>query len=74
MKHQSDNFDTNRYCRRVIVETKFSVLKRKVGADIKSRIFRIQKKEISSKIILANLDRILLLVIIEVFYRANILE
>jgi hypothetical protein len=58
MKHQSDNFNTNRYCRRVIVETKFSVLKRKFGADIKSRIFLIQKKEISSKIILANLDRI----------------
>jgi hypothetical protein len=74
MKHQSDNFDTNRCCRRVIVETKFSVLKRKFGADLKSRIFRIQKKEISCKIILANLDRILLLVIIEVFYRANNLE
>ncbi len=67
----TDNFDFIRYRKRVLVETKFSVLKRRFGADLKSRSFQIQKKEISCKMILANLDRFILFVWIEVFYRAE---
>ena len=67
----TDNFDFVRYRKRVLVETKFSVLKRRFGADLKSRSFQIQKKEISCKIILANLDRFILFVWIKVFYRAK---
>jgi hypothetical protein len=70
-KEMTDNFDFLRYRKRVLVETKFSVLKRRFGADLKSRSFQIQKKEISCKIILANLDRIILFVWTEVFYRAT---
>jgi len=69
-KEMTDNFDFVRYRKRFLVETKFSVLKRRFGADLKSRIFQIQKKEISCKIILANLDRFIQLIRIEVFYRA----
>jgi hypothetical protein len=71
-KEMTDNFDFCRYRKRVLVETKFSVLKRRFGADLKSRIFQIQKKEISCKIILANLDRFIQFVWMEVFYRAEI--
>jgi len=70
-KEMTDNFDFVRYRKRVLVETKFSVLKRRFGADLKSRSFQIQKKEISCKIILANLDRFIQFVWIEVFYRAG---
>jgi len=69
-KEMTDNFDFARYRKRVLVETKFSVLKRRFGTDLKSRSFQIQKKEISCKIILANLDRFILFVWVEVFYRA----
>jgi len=71
-KEMTDNFDVFRYRRRVMVETKFSVLKRRFGADLKSRSYKIQLKEISCKIILANLDRFILFCWIEVFYRAGI--
>ena len=37
------------YPRRQLVETKFSVLKRKFGGDLKARKFRIQIKEIASQ-------------------------
>lgn len=57
--------------KQVLVETKFSVLKRRLGADLKSRSFQIQKKEISCKIILANLDRFILFVWIEVFLQST---
>jgi len=70
-KEMTDNFDFVRYRKRFLVETKFSVLKRRFGADLKSRIFQIQKKEISCKIILANLDRFIQFVWIKVFYRAK---
>jgi hypothetical protein len=70
-KEMTENFDTARYRKRFLVETKFSILKRRFGADLKSRIFQIQKKEISCKIILANIDRFIQFVWIEVFYRAN---
>ena len=70
-KEMTENFDSTRYRRRFLVETKFSGLKRRFGADLKSRIFQIQKKEISCKIILANLDRFIQFVWIKVFYRAE---
>ena len=56
-KEMTEHFDFLRYRKRFLVETKFSVLKRRFGADLKSRIFQNQKKEISCKMILANLDR-----------------
>jgi hypothetical protein len=71
-KEMTDNFDLTRYRRRFLVETKFSILKRRFGADLKSRIFQIQKKEISCKIILANLDRFIQFIWTKVFYRAKI--
>ena len=70
-KEMTENFDAVRYRRRYLVETKFSILKRWFGADLKSRIFQIQKKEISCKISLANLDRFIQFIWIEVFYRAE---
>jgi len=73
-KEMTDHFDVIRYRKRFLVETKFSVLKRRFGADLKSRIFQIQKKEISCKIILANLDRFIQFVWYKVFYRAENLE
>jgi len=71
-REMTDHFDFVRYRKRFLVETKFSVLKRRFGADLKSRIFQIQKKEISCKVILANLDRFIQFVWTEVFYRAKI--
>ena len=56
--------------KRVLVETKFSVLIQGFGADLKARSFRIQEKEISSKIILAHLDWFILFVRSVVFSRA----
>jgi hypothetical protein len=44
-KEMTDNFDTVRYRKRFLVEPKFSILKRRFGADLKSRIFQIQKKK-----------------------------
>ncbi|MFA6226371.1 MAG: hypothetical protein WC620_09435, partial [Methanoregula sp.] len=41
------------------------------GADLKSRIYQIQMKEISCKSILANLDRFIQFVWSKVFYRAK---
>jgi len=73
-REMTDHFDFVRYRKRFLVETKFSVLKRRFGADLKSRIFQIQKKEISCKIILANLDRFIKFVWTEVFYRAKLIN
>jgi len=70
-KEMTEHFDVVRYRKRFLVETKFSVIKRRFGADLKSRIFQIQKKEISCKIILANLDRFIQFVWVVVFYRAK---
>ncbi|MFA6225016.1 MAG: transposase, partial [Methanoregula sp.] len=69
-KEMTDNFDFVRYRKRFLVKTKFSVLKRRYGADLKSRIYQIQMKEISCKSILANLDRFIQFVWSKVFYRA----
>ena len=70
-KEMTDHFDAERYRKRFLVETKFSVLKRRFGSDLKSRQYQIQRKEIACKIILANLDRLIIFVWIKGFYRAE---
>jgi len=42
-------FDMVRYEKRQLVETRFSVLKKRFGGDLKDRIFTVQMKEISGK-------------------------
>lgn len=64
-------FDSTRYPKRQIVETKFSVLKRKFGGDLKARIFLIQMKEIAGKMIVCNIHRHLQILFLKVFYRAQ---
>jgi transposase len=59
-------FNDTIYPRRQLVETKFSVLKRKFGGDLKARKFRIQIKEIAIKMIVCNIYRFLLFLILEV--------
>ena len=54
----SREFDFTVYHRRNLVETAFSVLKRKFGECLKSRKFRNQVKEIKLKLILNNLMKI----------------
>src|SRR5208337_3837455 len=66
------HFDNARYHKRQLVENRFSVLKRKFGGDLKARIFAIQKKEMSAKMIVCNIHRFLQFLVIEVFYRAKI--
>lgn len=56
-----------KYRKRQIVETKFSVLKRKFGGDLKARKFLIQTKEIANKMIVCNLHRHLQFFLVEVF-------
>ena len=63
-------FNDTIYPRRQLVETKFSVLKRKFNGDLKARKFLIQMKEIATKMIVCNIHRFLLFLILEVFYRA----
>ena len=38
-KEMTDHFDAERYRKRFLVETKFSILKRRFGSDLKSRLF-----------------------------------
>lgn len=64
-------FDDPRYRKRQLVENRFSVLKRKFGADLNARLFSIQKKEIAGKMIVCNIHRFLLLLWMKVFYRAE---
>jgi hypothetical protein len=69
-REMDEHFDDVRYHRRTLVETKFSVLKRKFGGDLKTRKFSNQRKELSCKMIICNLHQFLQFVVIEVFYRA----
>jgi predicted transcriptional regulator len=69
-QEMAQQFNDTIYPRRQIVETKFSVLKRKFGGDLKARKFRIQIKEIAIKMIVCNIYWSLLFLILEVFYRA----
>jgi len=64
-------FNDTIYPRRQLVETKFSILKRKFNGDLKARRFRIQIKEIAIKMSVCNIHRFLLCLILEVFYRAK---
>ena len=68
------SFDEDTYHQRNMVETVFSVMKRKFGESLKARKFRLQIKEIKFKVILYNISRIIagLILLIEVFYRALI--
>lgn len=70
-QEMAQRFNDIIYPRRQLVETKFSVLKRKFGGDLKARRFRIQIKEIANKMIVCNIHRFLLFFILEVFYRAK---
>ncbi|MCS3924834.1 transposase, partial [Methanosalsum natronophilum] len=45
------------YHSRNLVETMFSVLKRKYGEEIKSRKYRNQVKEVKCKILIHNIER-----------------
>jgi hypothetical protein len=54
----SKYFDQQIYPRRNLVETAFSVLKRKFGDCLKSRKYRNQVKEIKIKLILYNISKI----------------
>ena len=65
------HFDDARYRKRQLVENMFSVLKRKFSGDLKARIFAIQKKEITGKMIVCNIHRFLQFLVFEVFYRAK---
>lgn len=47
------------YHQKNMVETVFSVLKRKFGEFLKARKFRLQIKEIKIKVILSNLSRLI---------------
>ena len=71
-REMDEHFDEVRYHRRTLVETKFSVLKRRFGGDLKTRKFSNQRKELSGKMIICNLHQFLQFVMIEVFYRAKL--
>lgn len=72
----ASSFDEHLYHRRNLVETAFSVLKRKFGECLKSRKYRNQVKEIKIKIILYNIGKIpqsfFVFIKIEEFYIAVI--
>jgi len=69
------DFDEEKYHQRNIVETVFSVLKRKFGEALKARKFWQQVKEIKIKVILYNLAKLIsslcTLLFIEEFHRAE---
>jgi hypothetical protein len=67
------HFDDVRYRKPQLVENMFSILKRKFSGDLKERLFPIRKKEITRKMIVCNLHRLLQFLINEVFYGAIIL-
>jgi len=73
-QEMAQRFNDIIYPRRQLVETKFSVLKRKFGGDLKARRFRIQIKEIANKMIVCNIHRFLQFLTVEVFYRAVFLH
>ena len=72
----SRSFDQVLYHRRNLVETVFSVLKRKFGESLKARKFQAQIKELKIKLILYNISKIIRSILIwisdEEFYRARI--
>jgi transposase len=58
-KEMANDFDRERYGQRNKVETVFSVIKRRFGDDIKSRLYRNQVKELKLKCIVYSVDRFL---------------
>ncbi len=50
-------FDRIKYNQRNIVETIFSVVKRKLGETLRAKKFRYQVKEIKIKLIIYNIDK-----------------
>jgi len=56
----AQSFDKEKYPQRNKVETVFSVMKRKFGESLKARKYRFQIKEITIKVILYNLSRLIL--------------
>jgi transposase len=50
-------FDEQLYYQRNLVETMFSVIKRKYGEEMKARKYRNQVKEIKMKLLVHNIDR-----------------
>ena len=73
-REMAQQFNNIVYPRCQIVENKFSVLKRKFSGDLKARKFLIQTKEIANKMIVGNIHRFLQFLIVEVFYRADLLK
>lgn len=71
----SHSFDQMQYHRRNLVETVFSVLKRKFGESLKARNYRNQIKELKIKLILYNISKIILMLLFwtwtNEFYRAK---
>jgi hypothetical protein len=70
-QEMAQHIDKIKYGKRQLVETRFSVLKKRFGGDLKARIFSLQMKEISGKMIVCNIHRFLQFLIIEVFYTAG---
>jgi hypothetical protein len=67
-REMAQQFNDVVYPGRQLVENKFSVLKRKFDGDLKARIFRIQTKEITNKMIVCTIHRFLLFLRVKVFY------
>ena len=64
----SRSFDLTLYHRRNLVETVFSVFKRKFGESMKARKFQSQVKELKIKLILYNISKIILAIFIRIYY------
>jgi len=61
------SFDQARYHRRNLVETVFSVLKRRFGESLKARKFQSQIKELKIKLMLYNISKIILAIFIWIY-------
>lgn len=74
----AQSFDEEKYYQRNIVETVFSVMKKKFGESLKTRKYMLQIKEIKNKVILYNISRIistfLILSLIEIFLQEIVYE
>jgi hypothetical protein len=64
----SRSFDLTLYHRRNLVETVFSILKRKFGESMKARKFQSQIKELKIKLILYNISKIILAIFIRNYH------
>jgi len=64
----SRSFDLTSYHRRNLVETVFSVIKRKFGESMKARKFQSQIKELKIKLILYNISKIIFVIFIQIYH------